>query len=1407
MQPPSYFNNIQRRASERWDQLEGDSELAGPWHQLFKQVQSPPHVLSELLQNADDAGATKASARILNGEFVFEHNGSDFTGDQFASLCRFAFSNKRTLHTIGFRGVGFKSTFSLGDNVEVHTPTLAVKFNAARFTLPVWLDNSKPTDASTVVRVRVADEHRLKELEQSLRSWATSPASLLFFRNLKELDINGCAVKKAHLGVGPVKNSQVVALTHLGALRREKTEKILIVQSDLAQFPEDAEREIRKERNITEKELPPCSVEIVVGIGGQQRLYVILPTGANVELPFSVNAPFIQDPARYGIKEPSTSPTNRWLLARGGELAAKLLAGWIGNNTFTCEERAKAYGLLPKADEPPDDSNGRITQCLREAMFAGLENQPILLKSDGDLTGTGGCVSLPTELHGIWNEQQLLQLFANDQKALLHQCVAPTHRTTLEGHGWIEQLSPDSALELLQAEETSPPLPASWAQLHTLWSFVADNTNRYYDGRPKKLKIVPVSGETGMISASEVVRLPGRSQLSAEDWKFVTDNAHAINGDWLEWLAQQRPRKKDSGEKQEDKASVLLRELGLTEATPIDKIVAAASRKVFQQKSVDLDICVRFAHILAALGATAPDDFQFVTRDLTRRTANHHIVYDPTGAVEDLTPADWGEAHILHEDYTTEFKSCTSQAWENWTASGKSGLLLSLPIVGRQQDFWSTYSFEQHLKGHGLDRPFGYPYSSGSIDVADWSFDRQVTEHWRKVLEVKSGLYAAALTNILNGPASNWTDKVSATAFQNGRKYRQRISCDAIPAEWILMFRSLPCLKDTHGKARLPAELLLRTPDTEPLRDIESFVAAELDTPANRPLLELLGVRATPTGAKKILERLETLSRLPNPTQLLLEIGKLYEALDRIVARCSPKELETAVEAFESKALILGVSLEWKTSDEISIFPDDDNQADSIHNLYRNLSMWPKLNVPEKPAFERALEWLRGLPSGPRIEAAAVSRVRSILRREPLLVWEECQHWLSLDQIWQPVAQLSYRQTMQNLSKWEGLSPSVKQATADLRMLPEMVWQQHPFAGLSNLADVVDFEITEVRESGSPVPKPWLTALGEGLARVKLSEEGHQQAVRAAASRLRKTRWQPFSRLEVTPYVDGTPAGVPITPRVLWQEHSLLVPASASVARLHKELVEELARPFSDRTIAEAISACVERDAGYVEEYLVDQFELDAQLELEPAKNDKAEDQESTTDPDGKNEEGAQKESAAQGDGNEEKQDSGQDHDHAEPDEELDAENDRDAGDADGDEDDSDETEKRQRKSAPARPDLMARYAAKRGFKFHAVEKCYTHSDGRWIQRAEKPFHWVEMTADGHPTLRFWVQEQTLADGIELPAEIWSLLRTEPKSAALLIKDGVESAVAFTGGELVELQADKQISLYPSRYRIVENNA
>ncbi|MDL2317424.1 ATP-binding protein, partial [Desulfovibrio sp. OttesenSCG-928-A18] len=120
---PPYFESVRSTASKHWALLESDPILAAPWHQLFKQVQSPRHIVSELLQNADDAGATSAHVSIERDQFIFAHNGEDFSEEHFLSLCRFGYSNKRSLHTIGFRGIGFKSTFSLGDSVHLETQT------------------------------------------------------------------------------------------------------------------------------------------------------------------------------------------------------------------------------------------------------------------------------------------------------------------------------------------------------------------------------------------------------------------------------------------------------------------------------------------------------------------------------------------------------------------------------------------------------------------------------------------------------------------------------------------------------------------------------------------------------------------------------------------------------------------------------------------------------------------------------------------------------------------------------------------------------------------------------------------------------------------------------------------------------------------------------------------------------------------------------------------------------------------------------------------------------------------------------------------------------------------------------------------------------------------------------------
>ena len=52
---PAYYETVRQKAAQRWNQLEQDPELADPWHQLFKQVQSPLHIL---LEDTDESEPT-----------------------------------------------------------------------------------------------------------------------------------------------------------------------------------------------------------------------------------------------------------------------------------------------------------------------------------------------------------------------------------------------------------------------------------------------------------------------------------------------------------------------------------------------------------------------------------------------------------------------------------------------------------------------------------------------------------------------------------------------------------------------------------------------------------------------------------------------------------------------------------------------------------------------------------------------------------------------------------------------------------------------------------------------------------------------------------------------------------------------------------------------------------------------------------------------------------------------------------------------------------------------------------------------------------------------------------------------------------------------------------------------------
>lgn len=1394
--PPDYFESIRARAARRWDQLEEDPELAAPWHQLFMQVQSPRHVLSELLQNADDAGATEASAQVHDGCFIFEHNGQDFTDDHFASLCRFGYSSKRALHTIGFRGVGFKSTFSLGNSVELFTPTLSVSFDRRRFTEPKWQLLRRSKNGGTQVRVTLADERRQLELEANFEEWLRSPVSLLFFRHIRSLSVGGQEIRWIRRGPGPVPRTRWMAV------EGTTSTPYLVARSSAESFPPDAIAEISEERLLGSADqaitLPPCIVELVLGAEG--RLYVVLPTEVDTALPFACNAPFIQDPARLKIKDPETSPTNRWLLERLGRLAASTMLQWLNRSALEVADRSRSYHLLPDVDRADSSIGGRCAAIIEETVAAEIRDRPILLTNTGGLKPAGQSVIIPDALHDVWSVAEIDALLEDGDGRAFSRYVLERDCEKLVRWGLIDPIDTDLILARLQRKHL--PRPRSWRRLQKLWAFLAP-TITGYRAHPKaqNICIVPVQGKDELYAANEVVRLGERRVLQSEaDWKFLSAHLLVLNQNWPRFLAEQRRLAEagadDAAGEDAGAAAAVLHALGLAETSDVSTVISRVTAEFFAGGSIPLRDCVRLAQIGAKLGAKTDGAFRFVTRDGRLRFTGEAVVFDQAGTLDDLMPDSWCASHLTHRAYSASYDSCTPEEWAKWVSSGHSGLLGFANLTLLRSSMWGRDKAQGELRRRGFTGDVYYPYVRGKFVLEDWDFEASLWTYWVKLASEDPTLWARLVERIIAEPESFLSKAKMARVLQVATTGTTRsIVHEPLLPSWILKLRDLPCLPDTRGFPHKPGDLLRRTAATESLIDVEPFVHTSLDTEATRPLLKLLGVRDTPTGPDRLLDCMRTLAQADMPP--LHEVDKWYRRLDQMVDTCSTLAFDKIARTFRTERLILATDGNWNASSGVflSVVEEDAPGAPAIRDSVKNLTLWRKIGVAERPTADLAIKWLKELPTGRRLSAADVRRARALQGRHPVRIWSEAGHWLNLAGEWAPTTALAYALTMHSLIPWIHLHEWVKQKTADFQGLTSEITDTPPFSDLPLLASCIEDRFHGHLRAASPVPSMWLRCLGTALGRIELDDSAETTRLRATAGRLGETSWETVPVLEVTPYIDGKPAGTARRAEVVWREQTLCV-VDRPLARLARAVAQELGRHFGRQDIAEAIKLCFDRPAEFITEYVEENFRVSpreadassvaaaatagAETADRPSELKEREDSEATevqtapavnalADVEGEHEaenEVLVDQSGADGFGGRVKPD--------------------------------------RLRGQPNKPTIIERFARTYGFR-KVAENRFLHADGTSLIRVtDDVFPWEKRSVAGDTVRRYWAKDHCVErEPLQLDAEIWGLLEGFPEICCLILTSPHGDAVEVSGARLRMMRKAGQVTLYPATYRLV----
>jgi len=1375
---PAYFTRVQDDARRRWDQLEADPVLAGPWHQLFRQVQSPRHVLSELLQNADDAKATWVQATISDGLFEFVHNGEDFDEESLQSICQFGLSNKRHLHTIGFRGVGFKSAFALGPQVEIITPSLTYGFHHKRFTEPIWLAQ-QTSSGETIIRVAIDQASKITTLRAEFDRWVRSPIPLLFFHHIKRLEIQNHAIRREVLGPGPMPKAEYIRLSN------GKTIDVLVVHSDPEAFPQEVMEEIRDERGSMELDLPPCAVQIVLSEAAEHFLYTVLPTEVKPLLPFSFNGPFMQDPARREIKHPVNSPTNRWLLQRIGQLASNAMRGWLDNQDIDVKERARAYELLPRHSEKEDTLDDVCTNLVIEEFKKSFSShEKILLGHDGSLLSKDNVVALPKAITQTWPPEQALNIFAPHRKKVLSQDIRKRSFDSLKSWNVLDELDiKDIVGKLLSMTEAGPFCPKPLERLFHLWAYLqplSSPDSRELKKIIRKLPIVPVSGKKELLPAEDVLVLGGREwEVSDENKDFLMSRVDVADPAWVKLMTNVDEEKI---EKHHALACDFFNKLNLYQRVGVEQVVAAAAKKIFNSSN-DLDEeGIRLARIAAFSDVRIQDDFKFLCQDGQWRTTTSELLVQGSEDLEALLPWDIFSIKVISDDYEKGLPSKDIERWRTWAGDFLKSKLLCFPVplLSKETVQKNHSDISKLCISRGGNAPSSYPLKSHYFQIHDYNWDENIWFEWQDMEEDRPGFLSEVLRAILQNWSEIWEKRVGAKVFQEGHTYIRTLDHGNLRAAWLQKLRNLSCLPDTFDNCYLPAELYRRTLDTEALLNIEKFVHHDFDKPQYSKILDLLGVQSQPTGVDPLLTRLKDLSKTKTPP--ITHLVDLYRAIDRVLLRMDTRETAKLKRSFNENALIYTDGHDWeKLNTVFRDNPEDIPGVRLIHPEAANLAMWDRFEVPRRPTLGMAIAWLKSKPLDQSLNKPDRERAIEILRRAPAQTWQECQAWLDVTGRWVSKSDLKwYTNNIQTIS---GLFSPFKRRTADLSILDGTA--NIDFirdAGLNALDNLIEHRL-ESRVFANHVSKPsWLLRLADILLRLRRPDDNETsenlkvvyESERSLASRLKKVKWQPVHNLKVIPYINSEQAGSPSERKVIWQDDSIYVQGSPPAH--HPELINELSRHFQTHDVKKIIADCVDRDPEWIDVYADEHLDLeDLPSEETSVSKPPEEDKKIATEPPVTVETPPEK-----------ILDNGKEHEQHKDNE---------------DEDDKGE-DKLRTKSPITSPDSVKKgfksFLDKLGFTWVPQHEYFADNNGTIIRKTEPPFKWAEYNVSGERIGSYWVGRGSLENGVEIPADIWNQILTDNQQIFIILIDS-PSVSRYKLSDLKDMVNLGKIEIYPTR--------
>lgn len=209
-QEETYFAALSKDRSEIADVLERRA-VRGYKDSVVEKYSDQAHFIYELLQNADDACATKARFILEENRLIFAHNGTrhfsvsnpanedidseNKTLGDINAITSIANSNK-TDASIGKFGVGFKAVFQYTQTPHIYDPSF--KFKIERFIVPIMLTDDFPGRRADETLFVFPFDHMERDADKAYSDISDKLKNLsfplLFLTNLKDIEFEFSSV-------------------------------------------------------------------------------------------------------------------------------------------------------------------------------------------------------------------------------------------------------------------------------------------------------------------------------------------------------------------------------------------------------------------------------------------------------------------------------------------------------------------------------------------------------------------------------------------------------------------------------------------------------------------------------------------------------------------------------------------------------------------------------------------------------------------------------------------------------------------------------------------------------------------------------------------------------------------------------------------------------------------------------------------------------------------------------------------------------------------------------------------------------------------------------------------------------------------------------------------------------------